>query len=108
MVKHIGIILDGNRRYATKLLKEPWKGHQQGAEKVEELFDWCKDLDVSELTLYIFSMQNFKRDTKEVEYLMDLFCKFFSSEKIKDKIKVIKNSNRGKIIIIGKKKNKKH
>lgn len=86
MVKHIGIILDGNRRYAKKLLKEPWKGHQQGAEKVEELLDWCKDLDVSELTLYIFSLQNFRRDKKEVEYLMDLFCKFFSSERIINKI----------------------
>ena len=85
-VTHLGIILDGNRRYAKKLLREPWKGHDSGAEKVERLFDWCKELGVTELTLYVFSMQNFQRSEKEVSYLMDLFCKFFTSEKIKNKI----------------------
>lgn len=98
MVKHIGIILDGNRRYAKKMLKEPWKGHNLGAENVERLFDWCKDLKVRELTLYVFSMQNFKRDKKEVDYLMDLFCRFFDSEKIKEKIK----DNKIKVNFIGR------
>jgi len=85
--RHVAIILDGNRRYAKKLLKEPWKGHDFGAEKVEKLFDWCKEFGVTELTLYTFSLQNFNRDKKEVEYLMNLFCKFFNSEKIKEKIR---------------------
>lgn len=97
-IGHIAIILDGNRRYARKVLKEPWKGHDFGAEKVERLFDWCKDLDIAELTLYIFSMQNFNRDKKEVDYLMDLFCKFFESENIKNKIK----NNQIKINFIGR------
>ena len=57
---HVGIILDGNRRFARKNLMEPWKGHEHGARKVEELLDWCKDLKIKELTLYAFSMQNFK------------------------------------------------
>ncbi|MDO8510609.1 MAG: polyprenyl diphosphate synthase [Nanoarchaeota archaeon] len=96
--RHIAIILDGNRRYAKKLLKEPWKGHDSGAEKVEKLFDWCKELGVAELTLYLFSMQNFNRDKKEVDYLMDLFCKFFESEKIKNKIR----NNQIKIRFIGR------
>ena len=97
--KHIGIILDGNRRYAKKILKEPWKGHDSGADKVEKLFDWCKDLGITELTLYIFSLQNFNRDKKEVDYLMDLFCKSFESKKIKEKIQV----NKIKINFIGRK-----
>lgn len=97
-VKHIGIILDGNRRYAKKKLKEPWKGHDSGAEKVERLFDWCKELGVTELTLYSFSLQNFQRDKKEVDYLMNLFCKFFTSERIKTKIK----NNQIKINFIGR------
>ena len=75
--KHIGIIIDGNRRYAKQLLKEPWNGHEIGAENVENLFSWCSELGISELTLYTFSMQNFKRPEKEVSYLMDLFCHFF-------------------------------
>ncbi|MDP3698342.1 MAG: polyprenyl diphosphate synthase [Nanoarchaeota archaeon] len=97
-VSHLAIILDGNRRYAAKLLKEPWKGHDFGAEKVEKLFDWCKELGVTELTLYTFSLQNFQRDQREVEYLMDLFCNFFESERIKNKIR----NNQIKIRFIGR------
>lgn len=83
---HVGIILDGNRRFAKKMLMEPWKGHEYGAEKVEQLFGWCEELGIKELTLYIFSMQNFNRSKTEVLYLMDLFCNFFSSAKTKEKI----------------------
>ena len=81
--KHIAIILDGNRRYAQKLLKEPWKGHDSGAEKVELLFDWCIELGLKELTLYVLSLQNLNRNKKEVDYLMNLFCNFFSDERVK-------------------------
>jgi tritrans,polycis-undecaprenyl-diphosphate synthase [geranylgeranyl-diphosphate specific] len=73
--KHIGIILDGNRRFAKRLMLEPWKGHEWGFKKFKELFKWCKELDVRELTLYCFSMQNFKRPKKEFDYLMDIFRK---------------------------------
>ena len=96
--KHLGIILDGNRRYAQKLLREHWKGHDSGAEKVEKLFDWCRELGVAELTLYVFSMQNFNRDKKEVDYLMNLFCSFFERKEIKEKIK----NNQIKINFIGR------
>ena len=40
--KHIGIILDGNRRFAKRLMLKPWKGHEWGYKKVEKLLDWCK------------------------------------------------------------------
>ena len=56
---HIGIILDGNRRYAKKLLMKPWKGHEYGAKKIEKLFDWTKELGIKRLTLYTFSVKNF-------------------------------------------------
>ncbi len=79
--KHIGIILDGNRRFAKKLMKEPWKGHEWGAKKVEKLFEWCKDVGVKELTLYAFSMQNFNRPKKEFDYLMNVFKEFFDDAK---------------------------
>ena len=65
---HLGIILDGNRRFAKKLMKEPWKGHDYGAKKAEQLLDWCRELDIKEVTLYIFSLQNFNRSKTEVEY----------------------------------------
>lgn len=78
---HIGIILDGNRRFAKKLMKEPWKGHEYGAEKVSRLFDWCKEIGIGEITLYAFSMQNFNRPRLEFNYLMKIFKEMFTDEK---------------------------
>ncbi len=90
---HVGIILDGNRRFANRLMKESWKGHEYGAGKVEKLFTWCKELKIKELTLYCFSFENFNRPKKEFDYLMKLFKREF--EKLKtdkrieqDKIKI--------------------
>jgi tritrans,polycis-undecaprenyl-diphosphate synthase [geranylgeranyl-diphosphate specific] len=74
---HIGIILDGNRRFAKKIGQSTWKGHEEGAKRVEELLDWCKELNVKELTLYCFSIENFNRPNEEVNFLMTLFRKFF-------------------------------
>ncbi len=78
---HVGIILDGNRRFAKKLMAKPWMGHEWGAKKVGKLFTWCKELDVKELTLYAFSMQNFNRPKEEYDFLMKIFLKFFNEEK---------------------------
>jgi len=79
--KHVGIILDGNRRFAKKLMLQPWKGHEWGAKKVEDLFTWCNELGIKELTLYAFSMQNFNRPKEEFDYLMKIFSEFFDSAK---------------------------
>ncbi|MBU2561131.1 MAG: di-trans,poly-cis-decaprenylcistransferase [Nanoarchaeota archaeon] len=79
--KHIGIILDGNRRFAKRLMAKPWMGHKWGADKVQKLFEWCKELDVKELTLYAFSMQNFNRPKEEFDYLMKVFLEFFEDAK---------------------------
>ena len=92
-VRHVGIILDGNRRFSKRLMAEPWKGHEYGAKKVAKLFEWCKELDIKELTLYTFSMQNFNRPKAEFDYLMKLFCEFFDDlehrkKLIENKIKV--------------------
>ncbi|MBL7055587.1 di-trans,poly-cis-decaprenylcistransferase [Candidatus Woesearchaeota archaeon] len=75
---HVAIILDGNRRYAKKLGKEAWKGHEFGVKKVEKLLEWSKDLGVRELTLYSFSMDNFDRPEIEKKALFSLFKKNIS------------------------------
>ncbi|MBU0666061.1 MAG: polyprenyl diphosphate synthase [Nanoarchaeota archaeon] len=75
--KHVGIILDGNRRFAKRLMMKPWKGHEWGAKKVEELLKWCRDLGVKEITLYSFSMQNLNRPKEEFDYIMNIFKKEF-------------------------------
>tara|TARA_Y100000034_G_C6734705_1_gene325713 strand:- start:86 stop:781 length:696 start_codon:yes stop_codon:yes gene_type:complete len=97
--QHVGIILDGNRRYARSLGLRTLDGHSQGADKVQQLIEhWALELGIKELTLYTFSMQNFKRAKSEVNYLMDLFVKFF-----KKFMKLIKEKKRNiKINFIGR------
>lgn len=75
--KHIGIIMDGNRRYAKHKLMVPWKGHEDGARTVEYVLGWCVEFGVKELTLYTFSIENFKRPKDEFKYIMKLFKKVF-------------------------------
>jgi tritrans,polycis-undecaprenyl-diphosphate synthase [geranylgeranyl-diphosphate specific] len=75
--RHIGIIMDGNRRYAREVGIFTLKGHQQGADKLEEILDWCDDVDIKEITVYAFSTENFSRPDEEVKNLMGLFEKKF-------------------------------
>lgn len=70
--KHIGIILDGNRRFARKIKRKPWVGHDYGYERFKKLLEWCKEFDIKEITIYTFSLENFKRTRGEVQHLMNL------------------------------------
>jgi len=90
--KHVGIILDGNRRFAKRLMVKPWKGHEFGVEKVEKIMDWCSELGIRELTLFAFSVDNFNRPKKEFDYLMNLFKEAF--EKVRNDKKLHKNKIR--------------
>jgi len=76
--KHIAFILDGNRRFAKRLMLEPWKGHEYGKNKIEILLDYAKDLGVKEITLYALSSENIKnRPKNELEFLYKLFREAF-------------------------------
>ncbi len=77
--KHIGLILDGNRRFAKKLMLKPWMGHEWGAKKVHSLLDWANELGIQEVTFYALSIQNFNRPREEFDYLMKLFNKEFTT-----------------------------
>lgn len=73
MPKHIAIIMDGNRRYATEFLNADINhGHRMGEDKLEEILDWCVDLNLKYVTVYAFSTENFSRTSNEVDFLMDL------------------------------------
>ncbi len=65
--------MDGNRRFARQLGLNSNEGHVQGKEKLEEMLDWCLELDIKYLTVYAFSTENISRDSDQVEKLMDLF-----------------------------------
>lgn len=71
--KHIGIILDGNRRFAKRLMLKPWKGHEWGAEKFRKFLEWSFELGIEEITAYVFSIQNFQRPKEEFDVLMNIF-----------------------------------
>ncbi|HET7931014.1 MAG TPA: polyprenyl diphosphate synthase [Rhodanobacteraceae bacterium] len=72
---HIGLILDGNRRFARDIGLEAMRGHQYGVDKLREVLEWCLDLDVGHVTLYVFSTENFNRAQDEVDSLLDLFVR---------------------------------
>jgi len=72
--EHVAIIMDGNRRFATELGLSPNVGHLFGRDKLEEVLEWCFELEIKNLTVYAFSTENFDRDIGEVQTLMDL-CK---------------------------------
>ncbi|MCL5880973.1 MAG: polyprenyl diphosphate synthase [Candidatus Thermoplasmatota archaeon] len=69
---HIGIITDGNRRYARSLGLSENEGHVKGKQKLEEVLEWCMEVGVKIVTVYGFSTENFQRDRKEVDFLFHL------------------------------------
>lgn len=74
--RHVGVILDGNRRWAErKPGTTTADGHAAGAAKVVEFLGWCKEIGVNVATLYLLSTDNLtKRDSKELDELMDVIA----------------------------------
>ena len=95
---HIAIIMDGNRRFAREMKIDMLKGHQLGADRMEEIVDLCRELGTKVITVYAFSTENFRRPEKEVTELMDLIFEKLNGmltdqriHKYKIKINVIGN-----------------
>ena len=91
--KRIAIIMDGNRRYAKiKKIKEI-QGHKDGMETLLNLLKWSISLNIEELTVFAFSIDNFKRSEEEVNNLISLFKDNFykfsnNKEALKSGIKI--------------------
>eukprot|EP00057_Strongylocentrotus_purpuratus_P034643 XP_796039.3 PREDICTED: dehydrodolichyl diphosphate syntase complex subunit DHDDS [Strongylocentrotus purpuratus] len=75
--QHVAFIMDGNRRFAKKKSVQTLEGHSLGFEKLAETLQWCLDLGITEVTVYAFSIENFKRSRQEVDGLMELARKKF-------------------------------
>ncbi len=68
---HVGIILDGNRRYARQQrLPDPRQIYSRGADKLDEVLDWCGDLAIAAVTLWVCSTENLGRKPDEVSGLL--------------------------------------
>ena len=91
--------MDGNGRWATKKGLERSAGHLEGSKTLEKILFHAMDMGINVLSVYAFSVDNFKRDKKEVDYLMKLVVKFLRS-KI-DKI----NKRNIKVLVSGRKEN---
>lgn len=96
--KHIAIIMDGNRRLAERFGLKPWEGHRLGADKVEDVLEWCIDVGIETLTVYAFSTENFSRPKEEVERLFDIFEEYFGKIARDKRI----HKNRVKVKAIGR------
>lgn len=71
--KHVALIMDGNRRWAKKQGLAILKGHATGQDRIEPIIDRSIELGISYLTFWAFSTENWRRDRKEVEFLLNLF-----------------------------------
>ncbi|MGC9132100.1 MAG: polyprenyl diphosphate synthase [Candidatus Micrarchaeia archaeon] len=82
---NVGIIPDGNRRWAKKKGIPIFYGHERGIKKIGMVIKWAKEFGVRELTLWGFSTENFNRPKEEVNYLFSLFEKYLKNEKFIEK-----------------------
>jgi len=72
MPQHIGVVLDGNRRWAVGRMLPPWEGHKFGAKKAEDFLEWCLQLGIQTITAYVFSTENFERSENEVSQIFSI------------------------------------
>ena len=86
MISHLALIMDGNRRWAKKSCLMPWLGHKQGLNSVEMTIKYCLDYKIPFLSLYTFSLENFKRCEQEISYIFSLI------EQSKDRIQEFVNA----------------
>lgn len=93
---HVGIIMDGNGRWAQKRGLARSLGHKAGADNLLSLCKHISKVGVKYLSLYAFSTENFKREVGEVNYLMNLFIELFNS-----KLKELSDNN-VKVIFSGR------
>ena len=71
---HIGVILDGNRRWAKQVGATAAHGHQKGADKITEVLEWSADAGVEVVTLWMLSTDNLSRDAEELDALLEIIC----------------------------------
>ena len=101
MPHHIGLIVDGNRRFAQRNSMTFTEGHKLGSRKLEDFLRWCWRLNIKIVTLYAFSIENHRRDAAEVDALMNIIL-----QKLKEYQSDPTIAQEGvKIKVIGKREN---
>lgn len=80
--KHLGIIVDGNRRWARKKSLPLIEGHRQGLENLKRMGELCLKKGIKVLTIFAFSTENWQRPRREVNYLMKLLAEALNKKNI--------------------------
>ena len=89
---HIGVILDGNRRWAKSLGATASQGHRAGAGKISEFLQWSDDAGVSIVTLWLLSTDNLSRDAGELGELLCIIC---------EAVSLLADQGRWKLAVVG-------
>ncbi|WP_017976533.1 isoprenyl transferase [Actinopolyspora halophila] len=72
--RHVGVILDGNRRWAREAGLDADHGHRAGARKISDFLGWCRESEVEVVTLWLLSTDNLGRASKEVDSLLEIIA----------------------------------
>lgn len=89
---HVGVMLDGNRRWARSVGLDTAQGHQAGAERISDLLTWCEEFHVDVVTLWMLSTDNLARDQGEVSALLDI---------IANAVRELANTRRWRLQMVG-------
>lgn len=97
---HLALIMDGNRRWAQERGLESWQGHQKGVGPLKQAIEFCLEQQIPYLTVWAFSLQNFKRKAEELNYLFNILAEQLAHKEAQEladagiKIKVIGDRSR--------------
>jgi undecaprenyl diphosphate synthase len=100
--EHVGVLLDGNRRWARARGMQPWEGHKAGRDTAEKFLDWSLELGVKEVSMWVLSTENLSRSPRELKEIFSLVTGFIDVyekkesilEKYDVKIRFVGNLNR--------------
>lgn len=77
--KHVGVMLDGNRRWAKAVGRDTAHGHRAGAANIEPLLTWCDEIGIEVVTLWLLSTDNLNRPARELEPLLEIIAEAVDS-----------------------------
>jgi len=83
-IKHLGVIMDGNRRWAQQTGKAKWLGHKAGVEPLKTTVQFCLKNNIPYLTAYAWSLENFKRPQEEQDYLFNVLAQEVASKEFQE------------------------
>jgi len=93
MPRHVGVILDGNRRWAKSFGETAATGHRRGADKIAEFLTWSEDLGIEVVTLWMLSTDNLSRSHEELSALLDI---------IEDAVRDLAETGRWRLRVMGR------